>query len=203
MVTIAFLSLCSFGILFLIKHFCYPLCAGLFGSGRQSGYVNTAQWGILLFQGVKESRQKQHFGTDLGMSKARRAKGWRGKGFWERAPVCVRALGMFEELKARAPGAQRMRGAGGAKAPRLPPMQGMAEPRLAWEAARLCACSASRCGQDRTVGRAGEAGHGGQCVVTAIVQVSDDGGLDWRAHSKYGESRTEWRHLGLATDRTC
>lgn len=180
-VTIAFLSLCSFGLLFLIKHFCYPLCAGLSGSGLQSGCENTAQWGILLFQVVKESRQRQHFGTDLGMSRARSAKGWRGKGFQKRAPVRVRALDMFEELKARAPGAQRMRGAGGARTPRLPPMQGMAELRLAWEAARPCVCSASRCGQDRTVGRAGEAGHGGRWVVTAIVQVSDDGSLDWRA----------------------
>ena len=60
-----------------MKYFWYLLCAGLVGLGRTEQGDKTEDNGVSsLIWVVKESRQRQHFSTDLRMSRTGLGKGW-------------------------------------------------------------------------------------------------------------------------------
>lgn len=60
---------------------------------------------------------------------------WGGEGFWKRAPMCMRAPGMFGELKVQSTWGPEVEGSRRGQGTWTPTAQGWAGPRLAWEAA--------------------------------------------------------------------
>lgn len=79
--------------------------------------------------------------------------------------------------------------------------QGRAEADLGRGMTSCVLCKQLRAGQDCGGGQRLDTGD--QRVVTAIMQVSHNGSLNWGPRSRPGESWTEWRRFGFATNKTC